>query len=200
MIKRYDYEPYGAVVGGQITDGPGYTGHVSNVSTGLSYMQQRYYEPQLGVFLSVDPVTAYDQPVGQFNRYRYANGNPYKFTDPDGRQVSDPRSCRDTGSCITVEEAQGQVGRDGRLMLKILGKAAGAGATGGVAAEGGGALSALLSVTRGVGLAGRDFGQARAYIESTSRDLGATGGRSGRRTAEFEGDGGGAGAVKMSIA
>ncbi|HEL3255806.1 RHS repeat-associated core domain-containing protein [Stenotrophomonas maltophilia] len=87
VIKRYDYEPYGAVVGGQVTDGPGYTGHVSDSATGLSYMQQRYMDPQLGVFLSVDPVTAYDQPVGQFNRYRYANGNPYKFTDPDGRNA-----------------------------------------------------------------------------------------------------------------
>ena len=85
VIKRYDYEPYGAVTGGQITDGPGYTGHVSDSATGLSYMQQRYLDPQLGVFLSVDPVTAYEQPVGQFNRYRYANGNPYRFVDPDGR-------------------------------------------------------------------------------------------------------------------
>ncbi|AWH46758.1 hypothetical protein C1926_17910 [Stenotrophomonas sp. ZAC14A_NAIMI4_1] len=49
----------------------------------------------MGVFLSVDPVTAYEQPVGQFNRYRYANGNPYKFTDPDGRQ-SLPRSVYET--------------------------------------------------------------------------------------------------------
>ncbi|WP_367380705.1 RHS repeat-associated core domain-containing protein [Stenotrophomonas cyclobalanopsidis] len=87
VIKRYDHEPYGAVVGGGVTDGPGYTGHVSDLATGLSYMQQRYMDPQLGVFLSVDPVTAYEQPVGQFNRYRYANGNPYKFTDPDGRQA-----------------------------------------------------------------------------------------------------------------
>ncbi|HFF6213794.1 TPA: RHS repeat-associated core domain-containing protein [Stenotrophomonas maltophilia] len=87
VIKRYDYEPYGAVVGGQVTDGPGYTGHVSDSATGLSYMQQRYMDPQLGVFLSVDPVTAYEQPVGQFNRYRYANGNSYKFTDPDGRNA-----------------------------------------------------------------------------------------------------------------
>ncbi|MCW2067374.1 UNVERIFIED_ORG: RHS repeat-associated protein [Stenotrophomonas maltophilia] len=88
VIKRFDYEPYGAAVGGQVTDGPGYTGHVSDSATGLSYMQQRYMDPQLGVFLSVDPVTAYDQPVGQFNRYRYANGNPYKFTDPDGRSAT----------------------------------------------------------------------------------------------------------------
>lgn len=51
-------------------------------------MQQRYTDPQLGVFLSVDPVAAYGQPVVQFNRYRYANGNPYKFTDPDGRNAA----------------------------------------------------------------------------------------------------------------
>ena len=94
VIKRYDYEPYRAVVGGEVTDGPGYTGHVSDSATGLSYMQQRYMDPQLGVFLSVDPVTAYEQPVGQFNRYRYANGNPYKFTDPDGRSATcGERSC-----------------------------------------------------------------------------------------------------------
>jgi len=47
-------------------------------------------DPQLGMFLSIDPVTAYEQPVGQFNRYRYANSNPYKFTDPDGRQSLPP--------------------------------------------------------------------------------------------------------------
>ena len=88
VIKRYDYEPYGAVVGGQVTDGPEYTGHVSDAATGLSYMQQRYMDPKLGVFLSVDPVAAYEQPVGQFNRYRYANGNPYKFTDPDGQSAT----------------------------------------------------------------------------------------------------------------
>ena len=88
VIKRYDYEPYGAVVGGQVADGPGYTGHVSDSATGLSYMQQRYMDPQLGVFLSVDPVTAYEQPVVQFNRYRYAAGNPYRYFDPDGRAES----------------------------------------------------------------------------------------------------------------
>jgi len=88
VTRRYDYEPYGVVVGDEVPNGPGYTGHVSDAVTGLSYMQQRYMDPQLGVFLSVDPVSAYQEPVVQFNRYRYANGNPYRFTDPDGRNAA----------------------------------------------------------------------------------------------------------------
>ncbi len=88
VIERITYEPYGAVVGAPVADGPGYTGHVSDAATGLSQMQQRYMDPQLGMFLSIDPVTAYEQPVGQFNRYRYANSNPYKFTDPDGQSAT----------------------------------------------------------------------------------------------------------------
>ena len=37
-------------------------------------------------FLSTDPVKA-DTNTGQhFNRYHYANGNPYTFVDPDGRR------------------------------------------------------------------------------------------------------------------
>ena len=85
VIETTEYEPYGAQVAGPVKDGPGYTGHVQDVATGLTYMQQRYYDPQVGVFLSGDPVTAYDRPIAGFNRYRYAANNPYKFTDPDGR-------------------------------------------------------------------------------------------------------------------
>jgi len=48
-------------------------------------MQQRYYDPGIGLFLGVDPVTALSNPIGSFHRYRYANSNPYKFVDPDGR-------------------------------------------------------------------------------------------------------------------
>lgn len=49
-------------------------------------MQQRYYDQSLGRFLSVDPVTANAANGSNFNRYWYANNNPYRFVDPDGRQ------------------------------------------------------------------------------------------------------------------
>lgn len=88
IIERTVYEPYGAVVSGAKGDRPGFTGHVSDSMTGLTNMQQRYYDPDIGAFLSSDPVTPLNQAFGQFNRYRYANGNPYTNIDPDGRQCT----------------------------------------------------------------------------------------------------------------
>jgi hypothetical protein len=35
--------------------------------------------------LSVDPVGPLSNPINHFGRYHYANNNPYKYTDPDGR-------------------------------------------------------------------------------------------------------------------
>ena len=45
------------------------------------------------MFLSVDPVTAFSRPGFNFNRYWYANNNPYKFVDPDGRYSCDKAIC-----------------------------------------------------------------------------------------------------------
>ena len=56
---------------------------VMDGSAGLTYMQQRYMDPTVGVFLSVDPVMA--TAGHNFNRSGYAARNPYKFIDPDGR-------------------------------------------------------------------------------------------------------------------
>jgi len=82
--KQQHYRPFGESLEGA-KDDVGYTGHKYDAELGLNYMQQRYYDPVLGRFYSNDPVgfTA-DKPM-MFNRYAYANNNPYKFSDPDGR-------------------------------------------------------------------------------------------------------------------
>jgi RHS repeat-associated protein len=58
---------------------------VNDADTGLVYMQQRYYDPIAGRFLSQDPVTTDADTGSAFNRYAYAQNNPYRYTDPDGR-------------------------------------------------------------------------------------------------------------------
>lgn len=87
VIERNNYEPYGAIIGNPTRGGIGYTGHVMDGATGLTYMQQRYYDQAIGRFLSVDPVTANANTGLMFNRYNYASNNPYKFVDPDGREI-----------------------------------------------------------------------------------------------------------------
>ncbi len=52
-------------------------------------MQARFYDPVIGRFYSNDPVDALGHLNGGngfqgFNRYSYANNNPYKYTDPTG--------------------------------------------------------------------------------------------------------------------
>ena len=86
VVQTTEHEPYGRMLNRTNDNRPGYTGHVMDQATGLVYMQQRYYDPMLGKMLSVDPVTAYEQPITNFCRYCYARNNPYRFIDPDGRQ------------------------------------------------------------------------------------------------------------------
>jgi RHS repeat-associated protein len=86
VLERREYEPYGRQLTPTPTDGPGYTGHAYDAATGLVYMQQRYYDPVLGKFLSTDAVSVDTVTGRNFCRYCYASNNPYGFTDPDGRQ------------------------------------------------------------------------------------------------------------------
>lgn len=87
IVRRSRYEPYGGPLDGVYSDKPGYTGHVADATTQLNYMQQRYYDPMLGRFLSVDPMPVDRETGGSFNRYTYANGNPFLYKDPDGRET-----------------------------------------------------------------------------------------------------------------
>lgn len=65
-----------------------FTGKLEETRTGLQYFGARWYEPELGRFMSPDPLLFREDNPVSFNRYAYANNNPYKFIDPDGREVA----------------------------------------------------------------------------------------------------------------
>jgi RHS repeat-associated protein len=87
LVSRTQYEPYGATAAGAVPNGPGFTGHVNDPDTGLVYMQQRYFDPIAGRFLSVDPLVTDAKTGGHFGRYHYAENNPYRYMDPDGKDA-----------------------------------------------------------------------------------------------------------------
>lgn len=55
-----------------------YNGEYTDLSSGLIYLRNRYYDPSIGRFISEDPIK------DGLNWYVYANNNPIMFFDPFG--------------------------------------------------------------------------------------------------------------------
>ncbi len=134
---------------------------------------QRYYDPGIGRFLSVDPVTADGSTGSNFNRYWYANNNPYKFTDPDGRLplVLIPIGGGIAGGVINIgaqmAKAKGSfTERLSQVNWKQVGVATGAGVLGGSA----GAVASTAATTGGViaanAVAGAAIGATAAHASA----------------------------------
>jgi RHS repeat-associated protein len=90
VVYSVDYKAYGAAVQNQTkAEASGYTGHYEDPLTGLIYMQARYYDADLGRFMSPDPAAVRPGNLLSFGRYVYANANPVNYVDPDGRAAEE---------------------------------------------------------------------------------------------------------------
>ena len=62
-----------------------YRGYYYDVETGLYYLKTRYYDPEVGRFISQDDVSYLDpEHINGLNLYAYCGDNPVMFTDPTG--------------------------------------------------------------------------------------------------------------------
>ncbi|MFB7894826.1 polymorphic toxin-type HINT domain-containing protein [Streptomyces xiamenensis] len=61
----------------------GFVGGTADTSTGLTHLGAREYDPNLGRFISLDPVMDLTDPQ-QIHGYTYGNNNPLAFSDPTG--------------------------------------------------------------------------------------------------------------------
>lgn len=95
VVARHTYEPFGTQHSFQSTASGlpsddvrlGFTGHEHDFQADLINMKARMYDPEIGRFLSADPVI--NSPLfGQsYNRYSYVLNNPLSLTDPTGLSV-----------------------------------------------------------------------------------------------------------------
>ena len=62
-----------------------YRGYYFDIETGLYYLNSRYYDPELGRFISPDTME-YLSPnsINGLNLYCYCNNNPISYSDPSG--------------------------------------------------------------------------------------------------------------------
>jgi RHS repeat-associated protein len=82
----YKYDAWGESRGGiGASSNPfGFTGHERD-ETGLYYFKARFYDPDVGRFLSEDPAEGDFKNPPSLHKYLYAYGNPTVYVDPDGR-------------------------------------------------------------------------------------------------------------------
>jgi RHS repeat-associated protein len=83
-VRDQDFYAYGRYRrGGTLPTDHKFTGQKLNGS-GLYYYGARYYDPQIGLFLSPDSLIPDPASIWDYNRLMYTRGNPLKFIDPSG--------------------------------------------------------------------------------------------------------------------
>ena len=92
-MVTYTYDAWGNIltIGGDDANTLGrmnplrYRGYVYDQETGLYYLQSRYYDPEMGRFISADPAyIATGQGLVGNNMFAYCNNNPVAFFDKSG--------------------------------------------------------------------------------------------------------------------
>jgi RHS repeat-associated protein len=86
ITDRYTYDAFGVLLNSDGTFGNSFqfAGEQRDSSTGLDYLRARYYDPNLGRFISKDAYAGtLNDPYSQHD-YQYAHANPVRYTDPTG--------------------------------------------------------------------------------------------------------------------
>ena len=86
MVQLMEYQPYGQL---QVNSGNEiarhkFTGKEFDENVGLYYYGARYYDPQLGRFITSDSIIQSPHDPQSLNRYAYCRNNPVKYVDPTG--------------------------------------------------------------------------------------------------------------------
>ncbi|MCX5955720.1 MAG: putative Ig domain-containing protein [Cyanobacteria bacterium] len=84
--SSYPYYAFGIAYGASISSSNNnlYAGEQLDKDLDLYYLRARYYDPENGTFLSLDPIPGRALLPLTLNDYVYVIGNPVSFTDPSG--------------------------------------------------------------------------------------------------------------------
>jgi RHS repeat-associated protein len=87
IIVAAAYTPFGGLRVEEGSEPYLYTGKEQD-ATDLYYFGARYYDPDIGRFITRDPLTGTPATPQTLNRYAYCANNPLKYTDATGLSYS----------------------------------------------------------------------------------------------------------------
>ena len=83
VSDEFVYDAYGVLLSGD-DGGYQFAGERRDAETGLDYLRARYYDPELGRFISKDAFSGFMADPMSMHDYQYAHANPVNNTDPTG--------------------------------------------------------------------------------------------------------------------
>ena len=88
QVEHYEYTPYGTTAVSDVSRPSSlihhkFTGKELD-STGLYFYGARYYDPEIGRFITADTIVQAPYDSQSFNRYAYCRNNPINYIDPTG--------------------------------------------------------------------------------------------------------------------
>jgi len=88
-VAGYEYGAFGRLraMSGSSSNPFQFTGEQMDDETQLAYLRARFYDPEIGRFLMIDPFEGFDSIVSTLNRYAYGENRPTVLTDPSGEFV-----------------------------------------------------------------------------------------------------------------
>lgn len=117
LAATYTYDAWGKIV--SVKNASGYTigtanpfryrGYYYDNETGLYYLNSRYYNPEVGRFISEDAYFSFDNLLG-YNLFAYCNNNPVNCHDPMGKNAAAATTWATTMYWLTMVDDPAIVG------------------------------------------------------------------------------------------
>jgi len=87
ISRKYDYDPFGNIraLSGSAPNNYQFQTQQLDPESNLYFLRARYYDPNVGRFISKDPVKGILTNPQTQNPYSYSNNNPVNLSDPSGK-------------------------------------------------------------------------------------------------------------------